>query len=110
MDLFVVLDKAFLGRGVFGVFSSMERAEAFAEDFHKKNGQPCNAARYSVIGHEENGDAVFAAHLYNDFYDTFVLDGIYAKAVFAFDAVGHKGLVIRFKVDSPDEGEIVRDI
>jgi hypothetical protein len=109
VELFVVVDKAFLGRGVFGVFSSIERAEAFAEDFHKEKNWPCNVRQYSVIGYEENGDTVFAAHIYDDLHDTFVLDGIYAEAIFAFDAVGRKGLVIKFKVDNPDEQEIVRD-
>jgi hypothetical protein len=109
LELFVVLDKAFLGRGVFGVFSTIEKAEAFAEVLFEETHQLCSTTRCTVMGLEEYGETVYAAHLYNDLYDTYVVDGIYAKAAFAFDAVGDKGLIIRFKVDSPDEREIVRD-
>ena len=36
MELFVVMDKATLGRGALGIFSSMEKARVFVEsiEFH----------------------------------------------------------------------------
>ena len=110
MELFVVEDKAFLGRGVFGVFSTEEKAETFAEDFAREQNHLCAVRRLSLIGLKTDGDTVFAAHAYNSFYDTFVVDGIYSGASLALDAVGRKGLVIRFRIDAPEDNEIVSDL
>jgi hypothetical protein len=106
MELFVVLDKAFLGRGVFGIFSNREKAEKFVTDLQEETSHTCAISSLPVIGNGGHGETVFAAHVYNHLYDTFVFDGIYAKEAFAYDAVGHKGLIIRFTVDSPGDREI----
>ena len=103
MELFVVMDKAMLGRGVFGIFSSMEIAQSFVRDltFHSL------VLAFPIIGVYEGSGKIYAAHAYDNFYDTHVFDGIYSRSDLAYDAVGQKGLIIEFVIDLPEKKKIV---
>jgi hypothetical protein len=107
MELFVVMDRSILGRGVFAVFSSLEKARSFGDDMYQSTNFQCEVKACPVIGGSGVPDKVYAAHFYDDFYDTHVFDGIYSESDLAYDAVGRKGLIIRFVIDSPDDREIV---
>ena len=103
MELFVVIDKAMLGRGVFGVFSTMEKAQSFIEslEFHSL------VLKSLLVGACGESRKIYAAHTYDVFYDTHVFDGIYSSSELAYEAVGQKGLIIEFVIDIPDEKRIV---
>ncbi len=103
MELFVVMDKATLGRGVFGVFSCIETAESFVRDltFHSV------VLAYPLIGSYEGSGKIYAAHSYDNFYDTHIFDGIYSQSDLAYEAVGQKGLIIEFILDVPDEKKVI---
>lgn len=107
MELFVVMDSSILGRGVFAVFSSIERARSFSDDMYRNTRFRSEVKTCPVIGGSSSRDRVYAAHFYDDFYDTHVFDGIYSESDLAYDAVGTKGLIIRFVIDSPEDREIV---
>jgi hypothetical protein len=103
MELFVVMDKSILGRGVFGIFSSMEKARIFIENFNFH----CLVVASPLIGPYKGTGKIYAAHSYDHFYDTHIFDGIYCSGELAYDAVGQKGLVIEFIIDLPDEKQII---
>jgi hypothetical protein len=105
MELFVVMDKAMLGRGVFGVFSHIDTAESFVADlkFHSI------VMVFSLIGPYDGSGKVYAAHSYDHFYDTHVFDGIYSESELAYEAVGQKGLILEFVLDMPAEKRIIVD-
>ena len=103
MELFVVMDKSILGRGVFGVFSSMEKAQSFIESFKFHS----IVVTSSLIGAYEESGKIYAAHTYDHFYDTHIFDGIYSQSEVAYEAVGQKGLIIEFIIDLPDEKKII---
>ncbi|NLT23011.1 MAG: hypothetical protein GXX82_08195 [Syntrophorhabdus sp.] len=107
MELFVVMDRSILGRGVFAVFSSIEKARSFSDDMYRNTSFQSEVKTCTVIGGPDPSDRVYAAHFYDDFYDTHVFDGIYSESNLAYDAVGRKGLIIRFVIDSPEDREIV---
>ena len=101
MELFVVIDKPLLGRGVFGVFSTLEKAKAYLESAERISDM-CEIRPLPVMGRQACDYRVFAAYTYEGIWDTYVLDGLYAKASHASEAVGHKGRVAEFVVDAPD--------
>lgn len=103
MELFVVMDKSLLGRGVFGIFSSLEKAQLFIKDFEFHS----RVVASPLVGAYDGSGKIYAAHMYDNFYDTHVFDGIYSRSEFAYDAVGQKGLIIEFMIDLPDEKKIV---
>lgn len=103
MELFVVMDKATLGRGVLGIFSSREKAHVFVESmaFHSL------VAVCPLIGAYDGSAKIYAAHTYDNFYDTHMFDGIYSASDLAYEAVGQKGLIIEFVIDIPEEKKII---
>jgi len=103
MELFVVMDKAFLGRGAFGIFSSLDKAQSFMDDlkFHSL------VRTFPLIGAYEGPGKIYAAHSYDHFHDTHVFEGIYSQSELAYDAVGQKGLIIEFVIDLPGEKKII---
>jgi hypothetical protein len=107
MELFVVMDRSILGRGVFAVFSSIEKARSFSDDMYRNTQFQCEVKACPLIGGSDVPGRVYAAHFYDDFYDTHVFDGIYSESNLAYDAVGGKGLIIRFVIDSPEDKEII---
>ncbi len=107
MELFVVMDRSILGRGVFAVFSTIERAQSFSDVLYRNTRFQSEVKACPIIGGLGDPDRVYAAHFYDDFYDTHVFDGIYSDSNLAYDAVGRKGLIIRFVIDSPEDKEII---
>lgn len=101
LKVFVVMDKSIMGRGVFGVFSSMERATAFWEDLTTGDRNLLEVKTLGVTGVCDSGTCVYVAHIYEDLYDVQVFDGIYATSFLARDASGPKGMIVEFVVDSP---------
>jgi hypothetical protein len=103
MELFVVMDKATLGRGVFGIFSRIEVAESFVKGltFHSM------VLAFPLIGPLDGSGKIYAAHAYDNFYDTHIFDGIYSQSEVAYEAVGQKGLIIEFVLDIPGEKKII---
>ncbi|MBA4390787.1 MAG: hypothetical protein C0399_07600 [Syntrophus sp. (in: bacteria)] len=107
MEVFVVIDKMILGRGVLGAFSTNEKARVYMEE---PRNLICNIAeirRLTVIGAVEKQDAIFAAHNYDSLYDSYTFEGLYAKQDYALDAVGVNGLTIEFVVDMPESTKII---
>lgn len=107
MELYVVMDRSILGRGVFGIFSSYENARSFSDGLYSRISFQSDIKAFEMIGAPDPSGHVYAAHLYDHFYDTYVFDGIYSQRLLAYEAVGEKGLIIRFFIDSPDDKEII---
>jgi len=107
MELFVVMDKSMLGRGVFGVFSSFEKALSFSDKLYRDTRFHSEIRTCAVIGKNYCSGTVYAAHSYSDLYDTHIFDGIYSEHSLAYDAIGNKGLLIRFVIDSPDDKKVI---
>ncbi|HOW53536.1 MAG TPA: hypothetical protein PLR60_02685 [Syntrophorhabdaceae bacterium] len=105
MEFFVVMDRSILGRGVFGIFSNYENARSFSDDLYQQTHFQSDIKAFDMIGTPDPSGSVYAAHFYDLFYDTYVFDGIYSQQPLAYEAVGEKGLIIRFFVDSPDNKE-----
>lgn len=103
MEAFIVSDAMIFGKGVFGVFSTIEKAVCFKEEFEKKSKYFCEVKKVSVIGAFALPNNVFAAHTYDGLYDIHTFDGLYARPELAFDAVGEKGLVVEFVIDVPEK-------
>lgn len=89
------------GKGVFGVFSTAEKAAHCKEDLAQENGCFCEVKRVSVIDSCHLPATIFAAHTYDELYDCHTLDGLYSQQDIAFDAAGSRGLVVEFVVDTP---------
>jgi hypothetical protein len=110
LELFAIVDKAFLGRGVFGVFSDARKANAFLEDTVEKDAPQCEIRQLSVIGSGAEGSGtVFAAYVYEKLYDITVLDGLYSDHRLARDVAGDNGLVVQFLIDMPGTKKIITD-
>lgn len=108
MDIFVVMDQHILGRGVFGIFSTIEKAEEFMNGYTVETGQLCIINQMSIIG-ERISPRVFGGYIYDSFYDTHVLDGIYADPLDARDGINPGGIVVRYVIDYPDEKELLHN-
>lgn len=100
MDLFLLMDAAFFGRGAFGVFSTKERAEDYRKRLKDVFCQ-WEIKKVKPIGKTRNDDLIYVAYVYHELYDIYTLDGIYTDAELARDAVGAKGLVYEFRIDEP---------
>lgn len=106
MEVFVVRDAMIFGKGVFGVFSSLEKASSFKEEVEKESKYFCEINRLTVIGTYQFPGNVFAAHTYDLLYDMHTLDGLYANSEIAFEAVGERGLIVEFVIDIPEKKQI----
>jgi hypothetical protein len=107
VEVFVLIDKMILGRGVLGVFSTNEKARDYMEE---PRNLICNIAEIrhlTVIGAVKKQYAIFAAHDYDSFHDSYTFEGLYAKLDYALDAVGVNGLTIEFVVDMPESTKII---
>lgn len=107
MELFAVMDKMILGKGVFGVFSTNENAVSFAEIFEEKTRNFCEIKILAVTGKIDYQKYVFAAHGYDILHDSYIFDGLYANLMDAFEAVGEHGLIIKVFIDVPEENQII---
>lgn len=107
MKLYVVADKMILGKGVFGVFTTYENALNFMDDFERRTSNMCEIRQLPVIGVFAEHTHVYAAHTYNDLYDVYTPDGIYIELDDAYEAVGHKGLIVKIEVDEPKNNVII---
>ncbi len=106
MDLYVLIDSAFFGRGVFGVFSRSDLAYGHASKIQDLFCQ-WEIKRVELCGERLEDDFVYVAYHYYELYDCYTFDGVYANAEDAREAVGRKGLVVEFRVDSPDHKKLV---
>jgi hypothetical protein len=106
VEAFIVSDAMIFGKGVFGVFSTLEKAVSFKEEFGKESKYFCEVKKITVIGTYELPNNIFAASTYDGLYDMHTFDGLYAALELAFDAVGEKGLVVEFVIDEPEKKEI----
>lgn len=104
MRVFAVRDKAWLGRGIFALFSAVDKAERFLD---RSAGivKQCGEVAELTIVDEGGADAptkVFAAYLYDDLHDSHIFDGLYRDAALAGDVAGDKGHVVELVIDLPD--------
>ena len=103
MDAFIVSDAMIFGKGVFGIFSTLEKAVCFKEEIEKESKYFCEVKKLAVIGTYEFPGNLFAAYTYDALYDMHTLDGLYAKPEHAFEAGGEKGLIVEFVIDVPEK-------
>jgi len=106
MDVFVVSDAMIFGKGVFGIFSAIEKAICFKEEFEKESKYFCEIKQFTTIGSYNFPDNIFAAYTYDLLYDINTLDGLYAESELALEAVGERGLIIEFVIDVPGKQKI----
>jgi hypothetical protein len=106
-ELFVVMDKAFFGRGVFGVFSASEKADSCCREIKKEAGYETEVRRIAVEGGRSSLHGIFIAHTYDKLHDLHVFDGLYCNAQDAREAAGREGLIVRFLIDQPDSRTII---
>jgi hypothetical protein len=109
VELFIVTDEMLMGRGVFGVFSSNEKAKTYMEDFELRTGFRCAIKGLEVVAGEETCTTVCVAYTHDCLHDIYLLDGLYALACDAYDATGDRGLIVEFVVDLPEKSRIVED-
>jgi hypothetical protein len=108
MEFFIVMDKAMLGQGVFGIFSTVEKAELFSEELYRNEHFHSRIITSSLVGiHGETVSLIYAAHLHDNFYDTHIFDGIYTDDDLAYEAVGDRGLILQFVIDCPESKKII---
>lgn len=109
MEFFIVMDKATLGQGVFGVFSTMQKAQVFSEELYRLKHFHSQIITGSLVGSDdEHISVVYAAHLHDTFYDCEIFDGIYAHDDLAYDAVGDRGIIIEFVIDRPESRKLIQ--
>lgn len=106
MDAFIVIDDLVLGRGVFGIFSTSEKACTFKENVEERTNVRCEIRQISVIGPCASAESVVAAHSYDQIHDWHIFEGLYGDPVLARDAVGPKGLILEFVIDIPEKKQI----
>lgn len=106
MELFVLMDSAFFGRGVFGIFTCSDLAKEYRD---KMNDIFCQweIRRFNLIGDKTEHGLVYVAYLYHELYDLYSLDGIYANEEDAKDAVGNRGMVVEFRIDFPSHKRLI---
>ncbi|MEN6617462.1 MAG: hypothetical protein ABFD12_12975 [Syntrophorhabdus sp.] len=108
MEFFIVMDKATLGQGVFGIFSTMQKAEVFSAELYREKHFHSQIVISSLVGsHDEGITVVYAAHLHDTFYDCEIFYGIYSHNDLAYDAVGDRGLIFQFVIDRPESRKLV---
>jgi hypothetical protein len=101
MDVFVVSDAMIFGKGVFGIFSTLDKAVCFKEEFEKENKYFCEIRQLTTIGSYTFPNNIFAAYTYDLLYDMHTLDGLYADSELALEAAGERGLINEFVIDVP---------
>lgn len=108
MRVFAIRDKAWLGRGVFAVFSTADKAEQFLDRSAGIVRQCGQVAELPIIAEDSSRapSRVFAAYLYDDLHDSHILDGLYEDAAVAGDVAGRKGHVVELVIDSPEESDM----
>ncbi|MDR2017664.1 MAG: hypothetical protein LBQ00_02100 [Syntrophobacterales bacterium] len=109
MELFVVTDEMLMGQGVFGVFSTIEKAKVFMEDIQLRTGFRCMIKGLEVFGNEDRCSAVCVAYNHDCIHDVYLLDGLYALPWDAYEATGDRGLIVEFIIDSPEQKRTVQD-
>jgi len=106
MDVYVVSDAMIFGKGVFGVFSTFEKALCFKEEFEKESKYFCEIKQLTTIGSYNFPGIIFAAYTYDLLYDMHTLDGLYADSELALEAAGERGLINEFVIDVPGKQKI----
>jgi hypothetical protein len=109
VELFVVADEMLMGQGVFGIFSTIEKAKTFMESLVLRTGFRCAINNLEVVGSEACCTTVCVAYNHDTIHDVYLLDGLYAIAWDAYDATGDRGLIVEFVVDSPEQKRIIQD-
>ncbi len=115
MELFAIMDKAFLGRGVFGVFSDFAKADSYLHECMAVDVPLCEIRRLKLddlrgsLSAANTGVSgfVFVAYVYDQLHDQVIFDGLYPDSELAREAAGDSGLVVRFLVDAPDIRETI---
>ncbi len=114
MELFAIMDRAFLGRGIFGVFSDFAGADSYLREYMAVDVPLCEIRSLTVVDPWGEGAAagplsgfVFVAYMYDQLHDQTVFEGLYPDPLSAREAVGDGGLVVKFCIDAPDTKEIV---
>lgn len=100
------MDAMILGKGVFGIFSTVEKAQVFKDQFEASTAFGCQVRRISVIGGCGSPKSILAAHSYEQIYDSHIFEGLYAEVLLARDAVGEKGLIVEFVIDAPQSKQV----
>jgi hypothetical protein len=103
MRVFAVRDKAWLGRGIFALFSTIDRAQRFLDCSCGIIRQCGEVAELIAMEASDSPSTVFAAYLYDDLYDSHIFDGLYEDGGVARDVAGDKGYVVKLVIDSADE-------
>ena len=106
MELFILMDSAFFGRGIFGIFTSLELALKYRENIGEIFCQ-WEIKRVSLIGERPKEGLVYAAYIYHELYDCYTFDGVYASEDYAKDAVGEKGMIVEFRIDVPHHKRLI---
>lgn len=103
MKIFVIRDKALLGRGVFAVFSTLDKAQQFLDRSAGIVRQCGELAELSIVLKDDahTPSRVFAAYLYDNLHDSHIFDGLYEDPAIAKDVAGRKGHVVEFVIDLP---------
>ena len=107
MEVFVVADEMIMGRGVFGIFSTPEKAGTFLTDFELREGNRCAITKLKVFGGDRLLTRVCAAYNHDCLHDVYLLDGIYAEPDDAREATGDRGMIVEFAIDAPEEKRII---
>lgn len=106
MEAFIVIDDMVLGRGVFGIFSTAEKARTYKDEFEARTAIKCEVRQISIVGPCASPNAVLAASGYDQIHDWHIFEGLYGEMPLARDAVGAKGLVVEFVIDAPEKKQI----
>jgi hypothetical protein len=107
MDAYAVCDAMIFGKGVFGVFSTIEKALHFKSEAEKEGRHVCEIKQLTITGPYEFPGNIFAAYIYDLLYDMYTLDGLYAKFEIASDAAGKRGLIDEFIIDIPGKKKVI---
>jgi hypothetical protein len=107
MELFVVADAMVMGQGVFGIFSTQEKARTYMDDFASRTNFRCTIAKHTVLGADRVLSRVCVAYIHDWIYDVYTLDGLYAEPFDAYEATGDKGMIVEFVVDNPEQKQNV---
>ena len=109
MEFFVVADEVLMGQGVFGIFSTSDKAEVYLADVQSKTGFRCTMTQLAVMGNAASPDRVCVAYTHDCLHDVFILDGLYSDPALAYDATGDQGLIVEFVVDAPEQKQVIED-
>jgi hypothetical protein len=110
MEVFVVADEMIMGQGVFGIFSTHERARAFLDGPESRDGFRWAIIKMKVFGGNELLTRVCAAYNHDCLHDVYLLDGIYAEPPDAREATGDRGMIVEFAIDAPEEKRTIESL